>query len=109
MILDAFGACALDLQLQLETFNFEQSRIGESLCFDLLGLGCYFRCLQPGGVLKGEMSGSWKLLLTSDRKSFTQLTIEVKTVDGLKIAVTFAADDSEPVELEDECFRWNIF
>jgi hypothetical protein len=48
-----------------------------------------------GGVLKGEMSGSGKLLLTSDGKSFRQLTANIKTVDGIEIKVTFAADDSE--------------
>jgi hypothetical protein len=50
------------------------------------------------------MSGSGKLLLTSDRKSVTQLTIDVKTVDGLKITVTFAADDSEPLEIHTAVF-----
>jgi hypothetical protein len=48
-----------------------------------------------GGVLKGEMSGAGKLLLTSDGKSFRQLTANIKTVDGIEIKVTFAADDSE--------------
>jgi hypothetical protein len=48
-----------------------------------------------GGVLKGEMSGSGKLLLTSDGKSFRQLTANIKTVDGIEIKVTFAADNSE--------------
>ena len=51
-----------------------------------------------GGVLKGEMTGSGKLLLTSDRKSFRQLAVNVKTVDGREITVTFAADDSKPLE-----------
>jgi hypothetical protein len=51
-----------------------------------------------GGALKGEMSGSGKLLLTSDGKSIRQLTINLKTVDGSEIKVTFAADDSEPPE-----------
>ena len=51
-----------------------------------------------GGALKGEMSGSGKLLLTSDRKSFRQLTVNLKTVHGLEIKVTFVADDSEPAE-----------
>jgi hypothetical protein len=51
-----------------------------------------------GGVLKGEMTGSGKLLLTSDGKSFRQLAVNVKTVDGCEIAVTFAADDSKPLE-----------
>ena len=51
-----------------------------------------------GGVLKGEMTGSGKLLLTSDGKSFRQLAVNVKTVDGREITVTFAADDSKPLE-----------
>lgn len=51
-----------------------------------------------GGVLKGEMTGSGKLLLTSDGKSFRQLTANIKTVDGSEIKVTFEADDSEPPE-----------
>jgi len=51
-----------------------------------------------GGVVKGEMTGSGKLLLTSDGKSFRQLAVNVKTVDGLEITVTFEADDSEPLE-----------
>ena len=49
-----------------------------------------------GGVLKGEMTGSGKLLLTSDRKSFKELTINVKLSDGQEISVTFVADDSKP-------------
>jgi hypothetical protein len=51
-----------------------------------------------GGALKGEMIGSGKLLLTSDGKSFRQLTANMKTVDGLEIKVTFVADDSEQPE-----------
>jgi hypothetical protein len=51
-----------------------------------------------GGVLKGEMTGSGKLLLTSDGKSFRQLTANIKTVDGSQITVTFESDDSEPLE-----------
>ena len=51
-----------------------------------------------GGVLKGEMTGSGKMLLTSDGKSFRQLAVNVKTVDGQEITVTFAADDSKPRE-----------
>ena len=49
-----------------------------------------------GGVLKGEMTGSGKLLLTSDRKSFKELTINVKLSDGQEVTVTFIADDFEP-------------
>ena len=48
-----------------------------------------------GGVLKGEMSGSGKLFLTSDRLSIQKLTANAKTADGLAIAVTFVADASE--------------
>jgi hypothetical protein len=51
-----------------------------------------------GGVLKGEMTGSGKLLLTSDGKSFRHLAVNVKTIDGREITVTFAADDSKPLE-----------
>ena len=45
-----------------------------------------------GGVLKGEMTGSGKLLLTSDRKSFKELTMNVKLSDGQEVTVTFVAD-----------------
>jgi hypothetical protein len=48
-----------------------------------------------GGALKGELIGSGKLLLTSDRKSIKQLTINAKSSDGQEISVTFTADDSE--------------
>jgi hypothetical protein len=48
-----------------------------------------------GGVLKGEMTGSGELLLTSDKKSFKALTINMKLADGQEISVTFVADDSE--------------
>ena len=51
-----------------------------------------------GGVLKGEMTGSGKLLLTSDGKSFRQLVVNLKTIDGREITVTFAADYSKPLE-----------
>lgn len=49
-----------------------------------------------GGALKGEMTGSGKLLLTSDRKSFKELTIDVKLSDGQEVAVTFIAEAPEP-------------
>ena len=49
-----------------------------------------------GGVLKGEMTGSGKLLLTSDRKSFKELKIKVKISDGQEVTVEFIADGSEP-------------
>jgi hypothetical protein len=51
-----------------------------------------------GGIVKGEMSGSGKLLLTSDGKSFRQLTANIKTEDGSQITVTFESDDSEPLQ-----------
>jgi len=53
-----------------------------------------------GGVVKGEMSGSGKLLLTSDGKSFRQLTVNIKTIDGRPITVTFESDASEPLVKE---------
>ena len=48
-----------------------------------------------GGVLKGELTGSGKLLLTSDRKSIKELTISVTSSGGQEISVTFVADDSK--------------
>ena len=47
-----------------------------------------------GGAVKGEVVGSGKLLLTSDRKSMKELTINVKSTNGQEISVTFVADDS---------------
>jgi hypothetical protein len=49
-----------------------------------------------GGALKGELVGSGKLLLTSDRKSIKELTINAKSSDGQEISVKFTADHSEP-------------
>jgi hypothetical protein len=49
-----------------------------------------------GGVLEGEMTGTGKLSLSSDRTSINELTINVKTRDGLEISVTFVGDASEP-------------
>jgi hypothetical protein len=51
-----------------------------------------------GGALKGELTGSGKLLLSSDGKSFRQLAVNIKTVSGFEITVTFAADNSKPLE-----------
>jgi hypothetical protein len=51
-----------------------------------------------GGVLKGEMIGSGKLLLTSDRKSIKELRIDVTTIDGREIMVIFIGDESEAPE-----------
>lgn len=48
-----------------------------------------------GGVLKGEMTGSGKLLLNSDRKSFKELTIDLKLSDGQDVTVKFIADAFE--------------
>lgn len=45
-----------------------------------------------GGALKGELTGSGKLFLTSDRKSFKKLTVDLKSSDGQEITVTFIAD-----------------
>ncbi len=78
---------AADLQLQAEgTWKTSASSPGEILL------------KITGGVLKGEMTGSGKLLLTSDGKSFRQLTANIKTVGGTQITVTFESDDSEPLE-----------
>jgi hypothetical protein len=49
-----------------------------------------------GGVLKGELTGSGKLLLTSDRKSIKELTINVTASDGQEMSVTFVAQAPEP-------------
>ena len=51
-----------------------------------------------GGAVKGEVIGSGKLLLTSDRKSLKELTINVTSTNVQKISVTFVADDSESGE-----------
>jgi hypothetical protein len=48
-----------------------------------------------GGALKGEVIGSGKLLLTSDRKSMKELTIVVRSAVGMDISVTFVAEGSE--------------
>ena len=48
-----------------------------------------------GGAVKGEVIGSGKLLLTSDRKSFKELTMNVKLSDGQEVTVTFVADAAE--------------
>jgi len=49
-----------------------------------------------GGAVKGEMTGAGKLLLTSDRKSMKELTINVTSSDGQEISVTFVAEAPEP-------------
>ena len=48
-----------------------------------------------GGAVKGEVIGSGKLLLTEDRKSMKELTIDVRSSDGMQISVTFVAE-AEP-------------
>ncbi len=42
------------------------------------------------------MTGSGELLLTSDRKSFKELTMRVKLTDGQEVTVTFVAHAAEP-------------
>jgi len=61
-----------------------------------------------GGVVKGEMIGSGKLLLTSDRKSFRQLAVNVKTADGREIKVAFAIDDPEPLSKDQAMTRLSV-
>ena len=48
-----------------------------------------------GGAVKGEMSGSGKLLLTSDRKSIKELMIVLRSADGVDVSVTFVAEPPE--------------
>ena len=49
-----------------------------------------------GGAVKGEVIGSGKLLLTEDRKSMKELTINLTSSDGQEISVTFVAEAAEP-------------
>ena len=49
-----------------------------------------------GGAVKGEVIGSGKLSLTSDRKSMKELTINLTSSDGQEISVTFVAEAPEP-------------
>ena len=49
-----------------------------------------------GGAVKGEVIGSGKLLLTVDRKSMKELTMNLTSSDGQKISVTFVAEAPEP-------------
>ncbi len=51
-----------------------------------------------GGAVKGEVIGSGKLLLTEDRKSMKELTINLRSADGQDISVTFVAEAPEPSE-----------
>jgi len=48
-----------------------------------------------GGAVRGEVIGSGKLLLTSDRKSMKELTINLRSSDGQEISVTFIAEPAE--------------
>jgi hypothetical protein len=50
------------------------------------------------GALRGELIGSGKLFLTSDKKSFKKLRADLKSSAGEEITVTFVADGSEPSE-----------
>ncbi len=49
-----------------------------------------------GGAVKGEVVGSGMLLLTSDRRSMKELTINLTSSDGQEISVTFVAEAPEP-------------
>jgi hypothetical protein len=49
-----------------------------------------------GGAVKGEVIGSGKLLLTGDRKSMKELTVNLTSSDGQAISVTFVAEVPEP-------------
>ena len=49
-----------------------------------------------GGAVNGEVNGSGKLLLTSDRKSMKELTVDVRSSDGQDISLTFVAEASDP-------------
>jgi hypothetical protein len=45
-----------------------------------------------GGAVGGEVTGSGKLFLTEDSKSFKHITIKAQTCSGTEITVTFVAD-----------------
>ena len=49
-----------------------------------------------GGAVKGEVIGAGKLLLTEDRKSMKELTINLRSAEGQDISVTFVAEASAP-------------
>lgn len=51
-----------------------------------------------GGAVADDLDGSGRLVLTSDRKSLKELTINAKSADGQEITVTFVADDSKSPE-----------
>ena len=77
-------AVSADLQLQAEGTWKASASSPEDIILKI-----------TGGVLKGEMTGSGKLLLTSDRKSFKELTMNVKLSDGQAVTVTFVEDKVE--------------
>ena len=51
-----------------------------------------------GGAVTGEVVGSGKLLLTGDRKSMKELTINLRSSDGQEISVTFVAEAPDSSE-----------
>lgn len=53
-----------------------------------------------GGAVKGEVIGSGKLLLTEDRKSMKELTINLRSAEGQDISVTFVAEAPEPSKVK---------
>jgi hypothetical protein len=73
-----------DLQLQAEGTWKTNASSSEKLILKI-----------TGGAVRGELTGSGKLLLTSDRRSIKELTINVKSADGQEISITFLADDTE--------------
>ena len=72
-----------ELQLQAEGTWKASASLSEELLLKI-----------TGGAVRGELTGSGKLLLTSDRRSIKELTIDVKSADGQDISVTFLADDA---------------
>ena len=51
-----------------------------------------------GGAVKGEVIGSGKLLLTRDRKSIKELTVNLTSSSGEEISVTFVGEAPKPSE-----------
>ena len=47
-----------------------------------------------GGALQGELIGSGKLLLTNNKKTIKEFTINAKSPDGQKISVSFVGANS---------------
>jgi hypothetical protein len=72
--------CA-DLQLQAEGTWSASDASPERIVFKV-----------TGGAVTGDLIGSGELLLSKDKKSFEQLTIDAKTPDGREIKLTFTAD-----------------